>query len=125
MLFDQQDVNENDAGLWLVTTMVLKVIYRDVIIQLLLKFKFVLLDCPLALLFVQNSTFSSDKLLQPNPVFALSNKSFVTEFMKRKKYHRKLLKLPQKKIEDKREKCSSSDKSTHTQHALDHSGIFQ
>lgn len=30
MLFDQQDVNENDFGLWLVTTMVLKVIYRDV-----------------------------------------------------------------------------------------------
>lgn len=91
MLFDQQDVNENDVGLWLVTTMVLKVIYRDVLIQLLLKFKFVLLDCPVALLFDQNSTFSSDKLLQPNPVlFALSNKSFVTEFIKRKKYHRKL-----------------------------------
>lgn len=73
--------------------MVLKVLYRDVSIWLPFKFKFVLLDCPVVLLFVQNSTFSSDKLLQPNPGFALSNKSFVTEFIIRKKYHSKTLKI--------------------------------
>lgn len=73
--------------------MVLKVIYCDVSIRILFKFKFVLLDCPVVLLFVQNSTFSSDKLLQPNPGFALSNKSFVTEFINRKKYHCKTLKI--------------------------------
>lgn len=72
--------------------MVLKVIYHDVSIWLPFKFKFVLLDCPVVLLFDQNSTFSSDKLLQANPRFALSNKSFVTEFIKRKSTIAKLYK---------------------------------